>query len=431
MLAILSSPRRVRQQLAVPLYRNAIFLMASAAMNGIFGLTFWVLAAKFYDAPTVGLASAGISAMVLLATLGTLGLDYAIIRFLPRSANGTRMTNTTFTVGALAATVISLVFVAGLGLWSPVLIFIRSSALSIVGFVVFTAAQTVCFIQTRTFVARRRAEFSLAQSAIFNTLRVGMLGVMALWFGAFGVVSAWGISIVLTVGLGLLFFQPRLEANYVAVPTISGGTLHELIRYSFTNFAAAMLWTAPGYVLPLLVANLVGTESNAHFYIAWSMASILFQLPLAISFSLFAEGSCDEENLVRDVRRSLVFSLLAISPVILLLALFGKMLLGYFEPGYAENAADLLRLLTFSAIPVSINCIYFAVERVRMRMPRIVVMNAFLAVTTLALSWVLLPRMGINGAGIAWIASQSAAALAIVILHLRRRQARMSESQRR
>ncbi len=417
-VSVLTSRRRLRRQLALPLFRNALYLMAGSAVTGVSGLIFWLVAAHLHDADTVGLASAAISAMLLMSTLGTLGLDYAIIRFLPNSSDPKAMINTCLTVGGLASAVMAAVFVAGVGFWSPVLLFIRRDPLLFIGFVAFTAAYTVFLVQTRTFVARRRAEFSLAQSLAFSTLRVILLVVLAISFGVFGIVSSWGIAVVLALAVGVVFFQPRLEARYRPVPAISGKVVDQLVRYSFTNYVVAMLSVAPGYVLPLLVANLVGAESNAYFYIAWCIASVLYQVPVSISYSLFAEGSTEERTLGRNVRKSLLFTLVTVGPGILLLALFADVLLGYFEPQYADSATGLLRVLSISALPISLNTIYFVVERVRMRMGRVIVMNVFLTAATLGLSWALLPRMGLAGAGIAWIASQSAAALGVVLLLL-------------
>lgn len=420
-MSLVALARRLQHQLAVPLYRNALYLMVSNVLNGVVGLVFWLVAAKLHDAETVGLASATMSAVLLLSTLGTLGLDYAIIRFLPNSANPRALINTSLTVGALASAAMSLVFVLGLGLWSPVLLFLQDSPLLSLSFIVFAAAYTLYSIQSRAFVARRRAEFSLAQNVVYNTGRMVLLVVLAFYFGSFGIVSAWGMAVVLALLAGVCIFQGRLEAGYRPVPTVDGTVLGQLVRYSFSNYVAVMLWMAPGYLLPLMVANLVGTDSNAHFYIAWSMANVLFQLPMAVSFSLFAEGSSDEATLGHNVWRSLKFTFLAIGPVTVLLVVFARRLLGVFEPQYAENGAGLLQILAISALPLSLNCTYFVVERVRMNMTRVIVINAFVAVATVVLSWVLLPRMGLAGAGVAWIASQSVAALAVVFIWWRRR----------
>jgi O-antigen/teichoic acid export membrane protein len=52
-------------------------------------------------------------------------------------------------------------------------------------------------------------------------------------------------------------------------------------------------------------------------------------------------------------------------------------------------------------------------KRVEMRLKGVIALTAFVAIATLVLSYVLLPRMGIVGAGIAWLASQGIAALII------------------
>jgi O-antigen/teichoic acid export membrane protein len=55
-------------------------------------------------------------------------------------------------------------------------------------------------------------------------------------------------------------------------------------------------------------------------------------------------------------------------------------------------------------------------------MKSVIYLNAFITVTPIALSWVLLPRMGILGVGVAWLISHSMAALVIISLWLPRTQ---------
>jgi len=100
----------------------------------------------------------------------------------------------------------------------------------------------------------------------------------------------------------------------------------------------------------------------------------------------------------------------------LLIILIGDKLLLLFNPAYAENATSLLRVLAISAIPLSLNQIYFGAKRVEMKMKSVIVLTAFIAVATLTLSSVLLPRMGILGVGVAWLSSQGTVALAIIVI---------------
>jgi O-antigen/teichoic acid export membrane protein len=63
---------------------------------------------------------------------------------------------------------------------------------------------------------------------------------------------------------------------------------------------------------------------------------------------------------------------------------------------------------------LSLNYVYFGVRRVEMKMKGVIGLTAFTAVATLGLSYFLLPRMGIEGAGVAWLASQSVASVFII-----------------
>jgi hypothetical protein len=67
-----------------------------------------------------------------------------------------------------------------------------------------------------------------------------------------------------------------------------------------------------------------------------------------------------------------------------------------------------------SALPLAVNYLYFSVGRVQQRMAGVVASAVWVLIVTLGLSVVLLPRVGLLGAGIAWFAAQ--ASLAAVIL---------------
>ncbi|MCK4723248.1 MAG: oligosaccharide flippase family protein, partial [Dehalococcoidia bacterium] len=362
-----ASRERLRQQLRIPLYRNALYLIISQAITALFGLVFWILAARFYLAEDVGLASAAISAMMLLTMIGTLGLDYALIRFLPSSGKSSNaMINSCLTIGGLASIIIALIFIAGLSVWSPALLFLRQDPVFLCAFVIFTATSTLYRLVSRTFIAERKADFTLIQNIIFTLLRLNLVILLAAFFATFGIFASWGIGQTVALGVAIFIFLRWIHPDYRPLPMIKRAVLGEIMHFSFANYIAALLWFAPIFILPLMVVNLVGAEANAYFYIAWAIATVLFSVPLSTSFSLFAEGSYDEQTLGQNTRRSLVFTFAIVVPAILLIILIGDKLLLLFNPAYAENATSLLRVLAISALPVSLNNIYFGVKRVEM-----------------------------------------------------------------
>jgi O-antigen/teichoic acid export membrane protein len=129
---ILTSKEGLKSLYGVSLYRNAVYLMLNSGVFALTGFVFWIAAAKLYPAEAVGLSSAAISAIGLLAVLSTLGLDYGLIRFLPGSGEKANdMINSCFTIGGVVSIVVSGIFLAGLGIWSPALLPIRESCIYI------------------------------------------------------------------------------------------------------------------------------------------------------------------------------------------------------------------------------------------------------------------------------------------------------------
>jgi O-antigen/teichoic acid export membrane protein len=167
-------------------------------------------------------------------------------------------------------------------------------------------------------------------------------------------------------------------------------------------------------VLPLMVVNILGAEQNAYFYIGWTVGNLLLMVPIMASFSLFAEGSHAEERLGQEVKRSLKFIAPILVLAILILVLLGDKILLLFGEAYSQNATKLIWIVAISALPLSINQVYFGIRRVQKRMKGVIGLSACIAIITLILSYLLLPRMGIVGAGIAWLVAQSLAAAVIV-----------------
>jgi len=276
--------------------------------------------------------------------------------------------------------------------------------------VVFTAGSTTSMLVWRTYVAKRRAGLAVAKDLIHSVIKIGML-VPFVALQALGIFVASGVGLTVSLGIGLLFFLPIVQSGYRPSIRIGREVLNRVIRFSLANFIASLVWIAPFYILPLMVLNRVGDKESAYFFVAWSVGSLLSSIISGSSSSLFAEGSHDESKLNQNAKKSLRLAWLLLAPASLLLLLFGEKVLLLFGHAYSDNGGRLLWLLVLSAWPQSINSIYFNVKRVELKMKQVVVPTAFLTIATLALSYVLLPRMGIVGVGVAWVATQCAVAV--------------------
>jgi len=422
-LGIVTSKERLKQLLGISLYRNALYLIVANIVVPFTGFIFWVIAARLYSEEEVGIASAAIAAMTLLATLSTLGLEFVVIRFIPRSENTNLMINSYFTVAGLSSLVVCGIFIVGLGIWSPKLLFLRHEPVYLAAFIIFTTTYTLSMIVVNVFVARRQSGFSLSHSVILATLRLPLPIVLAEFFHSFGIFASWGISWVIALIVSVLVFLPRVQTGYRPFPIIKRSIISEIAHFSLVNYLANLLWMTPGLILSIMVLNRLGSEISAYFYIAWIVGSVLTTIPLSISMSLFAEGSTDEKSLGTNVWRSMKLTFLILLPAVIIIAIAADKLLLVFGDSYSEEGTTLLRILSLSALPIAINYIYINLRRVQKKMAELMVFSAFVAIATLVVSYILLPRIGINGVGYAWLGSQGVVAVAIVISFLLRRPA--------
>lgn len=411
--SIVRSPRKGLKKLyQVSLYRNAVYLIVHYAGLGLTGFFFWMAAARLYPDEDVGLASATVAAMTLLSMLAMVGLDHALIRFIPGAGESTKsIINSSLTIAGVISIILALVFIAGLSFWSPDLRPILHQPMLFIAFVVFVAATTLSTLTHRVFTAKRRSSFAMAVGLVFGLIRFVPLAIVAAYSLTLGIFIAWGIATCVSLAISVFFLLPRVEPGYRLSPVMKKDVVSPMVRFASANFLASVSGTVSGSVLPLIVLNTLGKEQTAYFYVTWSISQVMHTILAAVTINLFAEGSHDQQKLREHVKKSLKLMTLILIPAVALILLVGDRLLLAFGEGYSRDATHLLWLLILSAVPLSINLVYLAVARVRTQMRVIVAVNVFMAIGILGTSPYLLSQMGLTGVGVACIASQGIVAL--------------------
>ncbi len=408
-----STPARVWRS---SLYLNSSFLMAANVANAFFGFLFWVAAARLYQPRDVGFAAAVISAVGVLAMLSTLGLDYAMIRFLPQSPVPQAIISSSLTITSAGALALAMMFIGGLSAWSPALLPIRANPVLVGGVVIAVVLTAASGLLASVYLSFKQAQFVLAQSAIFGISKVAAAVLFAvLGLHSVGPIGAWVIGLAALATAGLALFLPKaLGGVYRFRPVVIREVVNDMAHFASSNYVSAVLWSAPALLLPILITNLSGPEANAYFYITSSVSGLLVMIPTAISMSLFAHGSRDATDLVRRGVEAAKVSLALLAPALVGVFLFGEKVLGLFGRGYSAEGTRLLWLLALSTLPLAVNYLFFSVRRVQQHMAGVVAGAVWVLVITVGLTVNLLPRVGLLGAGIAWFAAQ--ASLAFVIL---------------
>ncbi|MFA7352871.1 MAG: oligosaccharide flippase family protein [Dehalococcoidales bacterium] len=414
--ATVTSKDRMKEVIRVPLYSNALFLMGASVFSSLIGFVFWLVAARFYPDEAVGLASALISAMGLAVSFSKLGLELGLVRFLKRHSEDPKaIINTVFTVGLLASVAAALIFIAGLDLWSPALLFIRETPLYLFAFVFFCAVSSLNNLSDHSFIASRRSGFVVASGLIFGILKVILAIALATFLTSFSIFASWGIGMTAAVIISIFVLLPIAQRGYRFAVTIKKKILGDMLGYSFANYISMLLWGTPALIFPLMVVNLLGAEANAYFYIGWAVSNVIVMIPQSVTTSLLAEGSYDETNLKTHILRSLKIIFLLLVPAVVAVLLLADKLLWLFGTQYSASATELVRIMTLAVLPLAVNILYLNIKRVQKDLKMIVGMPAFIAVISIVLALILLPQIGFNGVGIAWLAAHACCAVVIVV----------------
>lgn len=427
-LRVLSSKNGIRSLYEVSLYRNAVYLMVTGAITAILGLAFWVIVARLYSVSEVGFGSALLSVAGLLSWVGTLGLGYGIIRYLPNLKDKAGLLNSSFTFAGLATLLVASIFLAGISLWSPDLMFVRQRPVFLASFVIFVCASALGMIVVQAFVAFRRSSFTSANAIVASLIKIALAIGFASAFGTFGIFASWGLAAVVSLAVCLLIFLPRILHGYFPTTSSPKPFNKELLSFSFTNYLSETFWTLPTWILPLLILNLLGSEDNAYFFVAWTIAILVLATLNASATSMFAEGSHAEEGLSTHLRKALKFTVLLYFPAMILLVALGDKLLLLFGGEYSTQAKELLWILAVGMLPASLNFLYLSVVRVEKKLKDIMLMSVSVALGTLIMSYILVPHLGIYGAGVGWLTTHALIALVVLPKLLRRLKAPSSIS---
>ena len=417
-IAIPKNRKELKQHLNDPLFKNSYFLMTSTAVGSILGFIFWMLVARYYTPHDVGLATALISAASLLVAFSLFGFDFGILRFLPNETDKQGMINSCLTITFLFSILLSAILILGIDIWSPALSFIYESMLLLLFFIVFVFTTALTRLQQSIFVALRTAEFSFIQNITLSVLKLIFILYLAA-FGIFGIVSSVAIAACIALVVSTFFLTPRRVHSYLPIPTVKKKIVKDMFHISSGNYIAENFGAIPNSVLPLMIINVLTPEMNAYFFMALAISNILIMVPVAVNSSLFVEGSYAPEQFRSNVINAIKLTSLLIIPMILGIFILGNKLLLLFGEAYAKNGFYVLCILVLSVIPFTINKVYMTIKNIQLNVKPIIYLNALTAILTIAISYMLMIKIGLIGAAIGYTLAQGIGA-AVVFVSVRK-----------
>jgi O-antigen/teichoic acid export membrane protein len=397
----------------VPLYRSSFALMLTTGLNGILGFAYWVLAARLYPAEAVGLGAGLISAMTLVSSLGWIGLQYVLLRFVPvageSQARLVRLTYATaVAIGLVSAGVFLVGFahLAGLGL-------LTKSPLTVGFFGAAVALWIVFSLQDSVLIGLRRAGWVPIENATFGGVKALLLVLLAGSASAWAIFGAWVLGLIgLVVAINGALFG-RFLKHERSVPSRLPRR-RQLLRFTTGHHFVAVTAAVPDSLVSLLVLAFMPGVANAYYYSAWAVSFSLRLLAVNMSSALTVEGALAETE-VRSLVRQISRLALAVGiPLVVVVLAFAGTIMRAFGPGYV-HAANLLRLFALALIPFTVVNFVIAVERIQQRVGPALVIAASSTLATIGLDLWLIPTAGLSGAGWGWLLGQTVAAIVAIM----------------
>ncbi|WP_432175462.1 lipopolysaccharide biosynthesis protein [Streptomyces sp. Tue6028] len=395
------------------LFRNAYALMLNTGISAVLGLGYWLIAARYYSESAVGQGSAAIAAMKLLAGLTAVTLTGALARFIPIAGRSTgRLILRTYAGSSVIVALAAGIFLLTLNLWGPSYRFLHGP-LNGLGFVLAVVAWSLLTLQDGVLTGLRSALWVPVGNTVFSAAKLLLLVGLAAAIPTTGVFVSWVAAIALSVvPLGLLVFR-RLVPRHVKATEdhAKPPSLKEIGRFLAGDYTGSLFSLAVVYLVPVIIASQVSSTDNAYFYITTTIGGTVNLLAINMGASLTVEGSHDPARLAANTRAALKRMARIMLPVCGLLFLGAPFILHVFGEGYAHAATPLLRWFAVGAVLRVVMETYFAVLRAQSRTAGLAWLQGLLCVLVLGLTVLLLPRMGLTGAGVAEISS-----LAVIVM---------------
>ncbi|GAB1689892.1 lipopolysaccharide biosynthesis protein [Krasilnikovia sp. M28-CT-15] len=367
---------------------NAGSLMATTVITSLLGFAYWWVAARTASEEAVGEASAAVSAMTLIGTIGMFGMGTMLISDLPAMQKRRwDLISTCLLVAGAAATVGGLAYVALAHLALPQLKDAMGGTAATVLLVFGIALNAVTLVLDEALVGLLQGPMQLTRNAWFAVSKLALLGLLAalpITLTGSMLTLTWIAGIVLSVAVLARVLRRRgMVDSLRPSPALLRGRGRATFDHNLLNLATYL----PRAALPLVVTAVLSAEANASFYTAFMVLSFLAMVPGNVALTLFAVASGDKAALRSKVRMGLLICLGGGLPVAIVVALLAEPIMSVFGANYARNASSALAILTLTYVPFVFHHFFLAISRVQDRVRGAGIFSVFAGVAELLAAW--------------------------------------------
>jgi O-antigen/teichoic acid export membrane protein len=418
---------RISEKLA----KGSYFLILDNIVHLALGAIFWIVLAKLMEAASLGQTMVVIAFATSVIGFAGYGVQVTISKYMSE-CNARGLPNASrrvLTLGLRFASAVSVSIAVAIAFLSGYIADAyhdpSMTVLLVIAVLTFLPSQTIFSALMGAFQGSHKSKYALETSSIYQVIRLALAVFLVTYgFGNIGVIISFFISSIIAVVFGYFYFVPRIlmkksgdsDTNVTEV-----GGLRQLIRFSSHNYVAVGMKTMIAQV-GLLIVGTQNFELAAFYGLSVLISNLVGGVLVAVSKSILPaaaeEWAKGNDNRFRRTLNSAVRISLIISGLgFLVLMVDPSMALGLISEQYIE-ASLALRILVVSSIVYHLGSVLTSILNAANR-PGEVSKNAILAFSiTLALTFLLTPPLGVDGAAVAMLAG-SVASLALACVSLK------------
>ncbi len=412
-----------------PMFFTAYALILNQMISAGMGMVYWFIAARMFPDALVGRNAAVISQLALISFLAQFSLQAAMVRFVPAAGRAARR----FVINAYVISFISCGVCGAAALlgqrWlnpvNPILNFDLAQSLY---WVLIMAVWGIFTVQEGVLIGLRKPMWVLVQYVLYNGAKIGLLfaflrqsqgGQTAQPYSLF---MSWTLAVpVIVLLINWVIFKHLLPNHMANTADVVPPMGSQVRKFVMGDYAGLLFSETTFRLLPTLVVTVLSDSANAYFNQSWQLSMPLYMIAANMAASFTVSAAADPGRLEEYGRRMIAQMVKLLVPFALVLAVAVPYILGIYGKAYAAEGTMLMRLLLVSVIPAIINTWYIGYARAQNRVLWMVLNQALLCVLVLSLSYVLLPKLGVTGVGVAWLTAQSIVAVSVALRIFRKR----------
>jgi O-antigen/teichoic acid export membrane protein len=403
------SNRQVRKNL--PLLRSSLSMSIASGTASVGGFAYWLVVAHIAPTSTVGKAAALYSSILFVNYVTSLGLTVAVARY-----GGSRDRDPSILFNWSVVLTVASSFVGTAVYFAIVPRELRAlSILTVLGsvliFGLIVAGISIGTVLDVRLISQHRRNWVVARAIFIGLVRVPFVFIPALGHSTIGIFAVAAGAPALC-GFGAWIIADLRDRHFSFPLRPLPRDTRAAVTYATVNGVGQLGVQAPFFALPVIVLLLVSARANASFYVAWSIATVIFLIVQSVGQALLVEGN-RSGHLKSQTRTSLKFGV-GLAAGLALVCILGSKAIPLFYGSSYTAGAKILPVLGIAAVPWAVFTVVLSVTRVRHNHRWNLFLSGLLAVAVLAPAAALVDKFGINGAAAAWLIGNLVAAIAAV-----------------